>query len=103
MKLEELQWSEPTLKNLNQLISERMHNLGLQIKAGQPPLEVVIGEMCVVEAKLDALLHLLQSKVGLTFEDFDTHMAKVCVDGITQAQQIRAILTKPKGPTIVKG
>lgn len=101
MKLQELQWSPETLKELNQLILERVENLAMQIQHKQPPLQILIGELAVVEAKLDALMHLIQDG-GTTFEKFDEHMRQVCIDGISIARQTRIIMNRPTGPQIVK-
>lgn len=101
MKLQELQWSPETLKELNQLILERVENMGLQIQMKQPPLQILIGELAVVEAKLDALMHLMQDG-GTTFESFDAHMKQVCIDGISIARQTRAVMTASRSPQIVR-
>lgn len=102
MKLEEMEWSPETANELNSLIMERIENFGIQLKAKHPPIAILLGEIAVVEAKLDALMHMLQDKNNVTYETFDARLKQVCTDGIAVAKQTRAIMTAPQGPRIIK-
>jgi regulator of RNase E activity RraB len=71
---------------------------------GQPPLAILIGELCTIEAKVDALMHLLEDKSNVNYKMFGVYVEQVCNAGAENNIKIReAMLSKkPAGPVIVK-
>lgn len=101
MKLKDLKLGPEALEALAQLIHERTTNLGIEIKLGHAPLAILIGEICTVEAKIDALMHLLEDKQNVSYKMYPVYVEQVCKSGIQNLLAAREAMV-PKGPTLIK-
>lgn len=102
MKLKDVKLTEPALAAVNEMITERMTNLGIEMKRGQPPLSILLGEICTIEIKLDALMHLIEDKAELSFKMYSFYIEMVAKSGTKNILAYREALTaKPKSPLVV--
>lgn len=102
VKLADVKMDPETMVAIDRLVMERLTNFGLQLKRGHPPMAVILGEITVLETKLDALMHLLEDKSDVHYKMFDAYMQKIAVSGIERELEMRKTLTAPTGPQIIK-
>lgn len=88
-KLKDLATSPETMKAFQQLIMERIQNLTLVTKNGASPTQCLMSEICVLEAKVDALMFLLEEKNNIDFSSYNEHLENAAKTGAATAVNIR--------------
>lgn len=89
-KLKDLATSPETMKAFSQLIMERIQNLSVVTRKGSSPTQCLMSEICVLEAKVDALMALLEEKHDIDFTNFNDHLENSAKIGAATAISIRA-------------
>lgn len=75
MKLKEMQLSPKTMMAMANALLYRTKNLADMTKRGQLTSESIISDLCVMEAKFDAVLMILEDG-GFDFSQLDSYMQK---------------------------
>lgn len=94
LKLRELANSPEAMKRFAQLIFERITNLGIVTRSGSSPTQCLMSEICVLEAKVDALMFLLEEKHNVDFTEFNTYLENAATSGAATAVNIRQAMLK---------
>lgn len=94
LKLKELAVSEKANKGFMRMIVERITNLGIVTRSGSSPTECLMSEICIIEAKMDALMLYLEEKHDIDFTEFNTYLENSALQGAATAVNIRATMMK---------
>lgn len=89
LKLNELPVSPGAMKRFQQLIIERITNLGIVMRGGTSPTQALMAEICVLESKVDALMQILESKHNIDFTEFNEYLENAAASGAASAVNIR--------------
>lgn len=73
MKLKEIQLSPRPLMAMAGAIMERMKSMAILTKRGQSLSESLVADFTVLEAKVDAVLAILEAK-GADFSELDSYL-----------------------------
>jgi len=92
--LRELANSPEAMKRFAQMIVERIMNLGIVTRTGASPTQCLMSEIVVLEAKVDALMFLLEDKHGVDFTEFNTYLENAAASGAATAVNIRHSMMK---------
>lgn len=73
-KLKDLPVSETLMKSLQRLIMEKIQNLALATRRSQSPVHGLVAEIAVLEARLEALMSILEEKNNVDFSEYNTYL-----------------------------
>lgn len=93
-KLRELATSPEAVKAFGRMIVERITNLGVVTRSGSSPTQCLMSEIVVLEAKIDALMLLLEEKNDVDFTEFNTYLENAALSGAATAVNIRQSMMK---------
>lgn len=91
MSILELKTTPAIMGAIQRYIAERLYNMTQMLKMSKGQVtsaEPLLGELVVVEAKLDALLLTLEQQ-GMNFDNFAANLEEVCKIGQANAITIR--------------
>ena len=94
LSLRELASSPEVMKRFGQLIVERLTNLNIVVKSGSSPVQCLMSEICVLEAKVDALMFLLEKQNDVDFTEFNKFLEDAAASGAATAVNIRHTMMK---------
>lgn len=89
LKLRELATSKEAMQAFGRMIIERITNLGIVTRKGSSPTQCLMSEIVVLEAKVDALMQLLEEKHDIDFTEYNTYLENAALSGAATAVNIR--------------
>jgi len=96
-KLNEISITSDTMKAIGDMQVERMNNLALLQQRGKVPVaSLMLGELVMIECKLDALL-LMMENGGKDFTEFNEFLFQAAKQGKSAAIMVREQFTAAKG------
>jgi len=94
LKLRELATSKEAMQAFGRMIVERITNLGVVTRRGSSPTQCLMSEIVVLEAKVDALMQILEDKHDIDFTEFNTYLENAAISGAATAVNIRETMMK---------
>lgn len=99
-KLSDVVMTPEIIAEIQRMVIERITNLELATRSGASPVQALMAEICVIEAKLDALMQMLEDQKVLSYREFADTLIRACKGSQLTAQIIRqSMLSKPNSPT----
>lgn len=95
MKLNELAMSPESLKAIQNLIIARVTNMGTAVRNGASTTHCLMAEICVLEAKVDALMMMLETG-GMDFTPFNDFLLSSAKSGTATAVNLSHMMNKTK-------
>jgi len=87
-KLAELETTPEIMVAFQKMIVERVQNMTVVTQSGASPSQCLIGEIVVLEAKIDALMLLLEEQ-GIDFTKYNKYLEEAALRGAATAVNIR--------------
>ncbi len=86
----ELPVTPEAMKQLTEVIMERLSNLDMALRTGASPTHCLMSELAVVETKIDALSLFLEEKLGLDFTDYNKYLERAGAKIVANTKVMRA-------------